>query len=204
MIKILLCTLAIIALVAKGYVCPRGGYFCLNEEQYAWCNPDSLDSPTIWTCETGNVCKCGMCTSNFGPCNWVFEEVNGTCQGSAGSVIADWSNLRRTLDSTYVHLPSHHLPFSLTFNASAWEDELVALTKTRFYDDPTLYVPCDVRNYKCSLHQASQYDTNPSQLWIGRPSKSISLSGSNIKGYPRLPDAFLSMYLAYAMDHYGM
>ena len=188
----------------NGYVCPSGGYFCLNEEQYAWCNPDSLGSPTVWTCETGNICKCGTCTSSFGPCNWAFEDINGSCTGSAGSVIADWSNLRRSLSAVYARLPSHHLPFSLAFNASAWEDELRALTKMDFYDDPTLHVPSDPRNYKCSLHQAVQYDTNPSQLWIGKPAEPVSLGGSGAKEYPRLPDAFLSMYLAYAMDQYGV
>ena len=73
-----------------------------------------------------------------------------------------------------------------------------------FYDDPTLHVPSDPRNYKCSLHQAVQYDTNPSQLWIGKPAEPVSLGGSGAKEYPRLPDAFLSMYLAYAMDQYGV
>lgn len=201
---IIIYTFAVIIIAVSGYVCPSGGYFCLNEEQYAWCNPDSLDTPTVWSCESGNVCKCGTCTSSFGPCNWAFEEVNGSCTGSAGSVLADWSNLHRTLDSVYTHLPSHHLPFSLTFNVSAWEDELDALTKKSFYDDPTLYVPCDARNYKCSLHQATQYNGNPSQLWIGKPLESVTLSDSSAKGYPRLPDAFLPMYLAYAMDQYGM
>ena len=44
---------------------------------------------------------------------------------------------------------------------------------------------------------------NPSQLWIGRPSGSVTISytpGVTL----RLPDRYFGLFLGYAMDHYGL
>lgn len=184
-------------------VCESPGFFCLSELKYAWCNEDDLAAkPTEWTCQTGNICKCGKTASEYGPCAWAFEEVNGTCTGYAGNVLRDFSTHPRSLSSVYQRLPSAHLPFSIHFNTTIWETQLMKLTQKPFYENQKLFVPADKRNYQCSFHQHTSYDSNPSQLWIGMPSDTIRLSGK--EWYPRLPDTTTALYLGFVMDHYGM
>ena len=196
--------LVILATVCdSALVCESPGFFCFSDTKYAWCNGDSLsEKPTEWSCTTGNICKCGKTNSEYGPCAWAFEDVNGTCVGHAGSVLRDFSSHPRSLDGVYQRKPSEHLPFSIQINNSMWREQLQHLIEKSFYDDPTLFVPADVRNYHCSFHQHTAYEANPTQLWIGMSSKTVSIDGK--QWYPRLPDPTTALYLAYAMDHYGM
>ena len=137
-------------------VCESPGFFCFSDTKYAWCSADSLaDKPTEWSCTTGNICKCGKTNSEYGPCAWAFEEVNGTCSGYAGSVLRDFSSHPRSLSGVYQRQPSEHLPFSVQLNSSIWRDQLQQLINKPFYDDPTLFVPADGRNYYCSFHHYS-------------------------------------------------
>ena len=179
------------------------GFFCLNELKYAWCNGDDLSAaPTEWKCQDGTICKCGETQSEYGPCAWAFEEVNGTCTGYAGAVLRDYSAHPRTLSGVYQREPSAHLPFSLHFNSSMWQEQLQHLLGLSFYDQSDLRFSNTERSYHCSLHQQAAYDCNPTQLWIGKPDTPVTVHGK--KWYLRLPDATTALYLAFAMDHYGV
>lgn len=198
-----LAAFAVFVVLATGVpavvVCPSGGFFCLNEESYALCDEENLGSrPATWSCSTGTVCRCGK--SDVGPCSWVFETVNGSCCGAAGSIVSDWSRLRHTLDSIYIRAPSQHVPLALSFSSDSWDAQLEAVMNAEFFDDNRLYLPADARSYACSLHPPLAYDTNPTQLWIGRPKEAV-LGGNN---FLRLPDKLTAMWLAYAMDQYGV
>jgi len=189
--------------VADGkVVCPSGGFFCLNEEAYVQCDDDNLGTSVLWTCASGNVCKCGKSTSEYGPCAWAFEDVNGSCVGAAGSVVSDWSGLRRTLDAVYARAPSKHVPLVLHFHRDKWQSELAEVMRAGFFDDESLFIPCDGRHYRCSLHPPVSYDTNPSQLWIGKPRNPATVLGEDY--FVRLPDKLTALWLGYALDQYGI
>jgi hypothetical protein len=80
--------------------------------------------------------------------------------------------------------------------------QLEDLVSRDWYDDKTLLVPSDTRTYGCSFHSPSQYDSNPTQLWLGKPSTSVLLRGAS--SFVRLPDTFVALPLAYALDQYGV
>lgn len=102
----------------------------------------------------------------------------------------------------FTRQPSNHLPLAISFTADKWRSQLDSLISAKWFDDPSLLVASDPRTYGCSLHPPAQYDPNPSQLWIGKPASAVLVRGSN--GFIRLPDSFVALFLAYALDQYGI
>lgn len=70
---------------STNFSCPLGGYYCLNEKKYAWCNEDDISAqPTIWECASGPICSCGFAVGDAGPCAWAYSDlVNVSCTGTS-------------------------------------------------------------------------------------------------------------------------
>ncbi|KAH3731474.1 chitin binding [Pelomyxa schiedti] len=97
---------------------------------------------------------------------------------------------------------STHLPLVVKLDQASWQDQLRTLMALPSYDSATTYTPTG-SDYQCSFHPPQKYDNNPTQMWIGRPSSTTTISmtpGVTI----RLPDKYLGLFLAYALDQYGL
>ena len=98
--------------------------------------------------------------------------------------------------------PNSHLPLVLKFEKKKWKEQIQEVVQDSDYRNKYLYKK-ESDKYECSFHPPSKYDTNPTQLWIGRPSEAVSISytpGVSI----RLPDKYYGLFLGYAMDAYGL
>jgi hypothetical protein len=73
------------------------------------------------------------------------------------------------------------------------------------YDDASLWKPkAGGSNYVCPVGvDQSWYESNPTQLFIGKPASGSSIVISNTPINIRLLDKQFGMFLAYAMDDFG-
>jgi len=83
--------------------------------------------------------------------------------------------------------------------------ELNNLLASPSYNDPNVYQPSTsaLGAMDCSFVAPTNYDNNYNQFFIGRPSESILISQTDGVTI-RLPDKYFGLFLAYAMDMYGL
>ena len=105
-------------------------------------------------------------------------------------------------DGVYHMDPNGHLPLTLKFDPKTWRRQIKTVIAHPYYNDHTRYTPTTA-TYQCSLHPPAKYDNNPTQLWIGRPTSTVTISYTP-DVLIRLPDKYFGMFLGYAMDMYGL
>ncbi|KAL7716592.1 Chitin binding lectin [Entamoeba marina] len=105
-------------------------------------------------------------------------------------------------DGVYSMTPNTHLPLVLKLDKTNWKEQLEEITSHENYRNANLYEATQ-SNYECSLHPPSKYDSNPTQMWIGRPTETVRISYTD-DVLIRLPDKYFGMFLGYAMDAYGL
>ncbi|ELP87298.1 chitin binding lectin, putative [Entamoeba invadens IP1] len=105
-------------------------------------------------------------------------------------------------DGVYSMKPSAHLPLVLKFDKDNWQEQIKEVVKGENYYNEKLYTPVD-SNYECALHPPKNHDNNPTQMWIGRPSETVTISYTPGVAV-RLPDKYYGLFLGYAMDAYGL
>lgn len=195
------------------------GYYCTSNEttHYYWCY--GQEYPVDGTCVAPLVCPCGYTASN--PCVWAGTQPGG-CTGAPGSVL-QWDDAddgggedsdgsgggggsgtpsEEYVNGIYAMSPSRHVPLVLYFEPGRWRAQLAELLRQPFYDDAGQYAP-EGADYMCAFHPPRKYDANPSQLWIGRPSATMTISYTPDITM-RLPDKYVGLFLGYAMDQYGL
>ncbi|KAI3652850.1 hypothetical protein MP228_002275 [Amoeboaphelidium protococcarum] len=100
-----------------------------------------------------------------------------------------------------------HLSSSLRFDQDKLDEQFDEVLQWSGYDDPSLYKPFSGPDsqYFCSLiAPQAWYEKNPTQMFIGfpDPDKFVRISSTDIN--VRLLDKQFGLFLAYAMDQYGM
>eukprot|EP00727_Mastigamoeba_balamuthi_P013855 m51a1_g9092 putative chitinase (636) ;mRNA; f:58099-60177 len=183
------------------------GYYCTSATDYVWCY--GQQEPGKFSCPSPLQCKCGWTSTS--PCEYASGAVT-PCLGTPGEyddshrpsvpVASSEGSAGSTSSGLYTIKPTSHMPLVLRFEASAWKQQLGEVLAWRGYDDGAAYAPEGSR-YQCAFHPGQRYDANPTQLWIGRPTATTSISytpGVTL----RLPDKWFGMFLGYAMDHYGL
>lgn len=198
----------------------RPGYYCASPNNSVWFWCFGRDAPASGSCVTGLVCKCGFTNEN--PCVWP-SSTPSSCVGTPGSLMQsdDGDPVTHSSpppddqgdggagfistgsgDDLFTIQPSEHEPLVIKFDPSRWQSQLSDLLREPFYDSPT-FVPPEPSSYQCSFHPPQRYDLNPSQILIGRPNSTTTIShtpGVTI----RLPDKFFGMALVIALDMYGL
>ncbi|GAB1220097.1 hypothetical protein ENUP19_0047G0156 [Entamoeba nuttalli] len=111
----------------------------------------------------------------------------------------DWPDVEK---GVYSMAPNTHLPLVLKFDKNKWKEQIKEVVSNANYNNEALYQPA-TSDYDCALHPPSKYDNNPTQIWIGRPSQSVTISYTPGVAI-RLPDKYYGMFLGYAMDAYGL
>lgn len=197
------------------------GYYCTSNAtaHYYWCY--GQEYPVDGTCVSPLVCPCGFTAGN--PCVWAGTRP-GSCTGEPGSIL-QWDDADDGGDSggaddddgsggggstpneeyvngIYAMSPSKHVPLVLYFEPARWRTQLAAVMAAPFFDDAGQYAP-EGADYMCAFHPPRKYDANPSQLWIGRPSGTMTISYTPDITV-RLPDKYAGLFLGYAMDQYGL
>ena len=200
------------------------GYYCTSNAtaHYYWCY--GQEYPVEGECASPLVCTCGFTAQN--PCVWAGTRPSD-CEGNPGDYLVkgdgdddgddDDDDEPTTSDNTgddddvpdeeyingiYAMPAKKHVPLALYFDTANWRKQLKEVMAAPFFDDATQYT-ASPSDYMCSFHPPSKYDKNPSQLWIGRPSGTMTISytpGITM----RLPDKYIGLYLGYAMDQYGL
>lgn len=100
-----------------------------------------------------------------------------------------------------------HLPPVLTFNLAMLDSQVNAVLNSANYDSAAIWKPNtdSTVNYVCPfIANNDQYQSNPTQMFIARPADGSSVLISNTNVNVRLPDKIFGMFLAYAMDEYGI
>lgn len=211
-IFIVICTL--LPSINTAPTCPSdypSGYYCLSQNSFAWCF--GQETPAIYDCNSPLSCRCGFSSNN--PCAWAASSID-YCYGKAGDYLnengsvspppeietSESENGESIASAFSFGEPPDHLPHVLMFHNTTWRDELretIALPK---YDSRTLYRAAGT-DYMCAFHPPQRNDVNPTQMWIGRPTTTTTISytsGITV----RLPDRFVGLFYAYAQDHYGL
>eukprot|EP01105_Mastigella_eilhardi_P027008 TRINITY_DN8095_c0_g1_i1.p1 TRINITY_DN8095_c0_g1~~TRINITY_DN8095_c0_g1_i1.p1 ORF type:complete len:660 (-),score=100.50 TRINITY_DN8095_c0_g1_i1:51-2030(-) len=189
------------------------GFYCLSPSAYLWCYGQSQGA--AGSCASPLVCKCGLTTEN--PCGWQTSTIT-PCYGAPGDYIntngqttkplpiddpsTDSSSAPAPSQPLYVLNRTNHLPLVIKLSPSSWRTQLSTLMAQAFYDDPNLYTPAS-SGYQCSFHPPPSYDHNPTQMWIARPEATTTISFTPDVTI-RLPDKYAGLFLAYAMDQYGL
>lgn len=194
--------------------CPAdypSGYYCLTKTSFAWCF--GQETPAIYGCGSPLSCLCGFSSNN--PCGWSDSSIEA-CYGKAGDYLNESGSVSpppeietseaensEGIESAFsLGEPPEHLPYVLKFHNSTWRDELRATIALPKYDSRTLYRPAGA-DYQCAFHPPQRNDVNPTQMWIGRPTETTTISyTSGITS--RLPDRYVGLFYAYAQDHYGL
>lgn len=103
--------------------------------------------------------------------------------------------------------PSIHLNPALRLNRDTLGADAQTIMNFASYETESLWSAdtASDANYVCSLMAPMRmYERNPTQMFIGYPAVGSSVRISSTDVNVRLPDKWFGMFLAYAMDEYGL
>jgi hypothetical protein len=130
-------------------------------------------------------------------------EFSGPTSSGPGGL---WSNLPGLSDIPFM-TPTIHLGPALRLNPDTLSSDIDTIMNWPSYDNDALWSPdfSSDSAYVCSFGTPLRvYERNPTQLFIGYPNVGSSVRISQTDINIRLPDKWFGMFLAYAMDEYGL